>query len=119
LKFKKLWVWNAGIDLAAEIYDITGKGKFANDYGLKNQIQRAVVSISSNIAEGDERESNKQSAYFFKIAKASNAEVITQLNIANRIGYINDDLLLKLESQASKIGAGLHGLIKTRGGYKD
>lgn len=117
-KFKKLWVWQQAIDLAAEIYELTGKGRFAKDFGLRNQIQRAVVSIASNIAEGDERDSDKQSAHFFKIAKASNAEAITQLNIAQRIGYIDENVLLKLETLAMKIGAGLYGLIRARGGYK-
>jgi len=59
--FKNLWVWKEGVDLAAEIYSISKKGEFAKDYGLRNQIQRAVVSISSNISEGDERGSNRQS----------------------------------------------------------
>ena len=105
------------MELAEEIYQITQKGSFAKDFGLKDQIQRAVVSVVSNIAEGDERDSNKQSAYFFKIAKASNAEVITQLNLAKRIGYIEETNLKILEEKAMKIGAGLFRLIKARGGY--
>lgn len=116
-KFKQLWVWNEGVDLAAQIYEIGKNGEFAKDYGLRNQIQRAVVSISSNIAEGDERGSNRQSVYFFKISKASIAEVITQLHIAHRIGYIKKETLEKLEIKAMKISSGLHRMIEKRGGY--
>ena len=115
--FKNLWVWKEGINLAAEIYEVTQKGKFTNDYGLKNQIQRAVVSISSNIAEGEERDTNRQTVHFFKIAKASNAEVYTQLQIAHRIGYIDDITLRHLEGKCNMIGRGLYKLIQQKGGY--
>jgi len=115
--FKNLWVWKEGINLAAEIYEITKKGEFAKDYGLRNQIQRAVVSISSNIAEGEERDTIRQTAHFFKIAKASNAEVYTQLQIAHKIGYIDDTTLRQLEGKSNMIGTGLYKLIKQKGGY--
>ncbi|MFK7982367.1 MAG: four helix bundle protein [Saprospiraceae bacterium] len=115
--FKDLWVWKEGVNLAADIYTISKNGEFAKDYGLRNQIQRAVVSISSNISEGDERGSNRQSAYFFKIAKGSCAEVITQLHIAHRIGYIEKPELEKLEIKAMKISSGLYKMIEKRGGY--
>jgi len=84
---------------------------------LSNQIQRAAVSISSNIAEGDERGTNRQSVYYFFVAKGSAAEVITQLNIAHNIGYIDSETFTKLESKASQIGASLNSLIKARGGF--
>jgi len=116
-KFKTLWVWKEGITFAAEIYEITNQGAFAKDYGLRNQIQRAVVSIASNIAEGEERDSTKQTTHFFKIAKASNAEVFTQLQIAHKIGYIDEQTLQKLEGKSNMIGSGLYKLIKSRGGY--
>jgi len=116
-KFKTLWVWKEGITFATEIYKITNHGAFAKDYGLRNQIQRAVVSIASNIAEGEERDSTKQTTHFFKIAKASNAEVYTQLQIAHKIGYIDNETLLKLEGKSNMIGSGLYKLIKSRGGY--
>ncbi len=116
-KFKNLRVWDEGIKLAANIYHITKQSLFSKDFGLSNQIQRAVVSISSNIAEGDERGSNKEKVYFFNIAKGSTAEVITQLHIAHRIGYINDESFKKLEDQAEKIRASLKNLIQSKGGY--
>ena len=82
--------------------------------GLRNQIQRAGVSIPSNIAEGDERKSNKEAVYFFNIAKGSAAEVITQINIAYRIGYIDEMIFTKFENQAEKVRASLKNLIKSR-----
>lgn len=114
--FKELRVWQRGVALATEIYRITKKTPFARDYGLSNQIQRAAVSISSNIAEGDERGTNKESIRYFHIAKGSAAEVITQLNIAFNIDYIDKGTLKQLEGEAEIIRAGLKRLIQVRGG---
>ena len=114
--FKELHVWNDGINLSANIYHITRKEPFVRDFGLCNQIQRAAVSISSNIAEGDERGTNRESVHYFNIAKGSAAEVITQLNIAYKIGYINEQVLNRLEDDTEKIRASLKNLIKKRGG---
>ena len=113
-KFKELRVWQDSMDLVTGIYQITKKGKFAEDFGLKKQIQRAGVSIPSNIAEGDERKSNKEAIYFFNIAKGSAAEVITQINIAHRIGYIDETIFTKFENQTEKVRASLKNLIKAR-----
>lgn len=112
--FKNLRVWQNGISLAEAIYKITREGAFSKDFGLRNQIQQAVVSISSNIAEGDERSTSKESIYFFNIAKGSTTEVITQLHIANRVGYIDQTILEKLEEHSEKIRASLKNLIKAR-----
>ena len=114
--FKNLRVWQDATDLAVDIYNICKSQSFSNDHGLRNQIQRAAVSISSNIAEGDERGTNRESIHYFNIAKGSVAEVITQLNIAHRIEYIDLETLVKLENQAEKIRASLKNLIKARNG---
>lgn len=102
--------------MAEYIYKLTNRSDFEKDYGPKNQIRRAVVSISSNLAEGDERQSNKEAVYFFNVAKGSTAEVITQLHIAHRIGYIDKKALDYLEDKAEKIRASTKNLIKKRGG---
>ena len=112
--FKKLRVWQEGMQLAKSIYGVTKQGEFARDYGLKDQIQRASVSIPSNIAEGDERKSNKEAIRFFYISKGSTAEVITQLNLAYMIGYIDKKTLDVLEDKADKISATLRKLIDAR-----
>lgn len=112
--FKKLRVWQEGVSLATDIYKMTRREPFSKDFGLSNQIQRAAVSIASNIAEGDERGTNKESTYFFNVAKGSSAEVITQLNIAHNIGYIEKRTLEILEERTRKINASLKKLIKAR-----
>ncbi len=112
--FKELRVWSDSIDLATGIYKITSKKPFANDFGLSNQIQRAAVSIASNIAEGDERDTYKEALRFFKISKGSAAEVITQLNIAYRIGYLDENTFKRTEDFTEKIRASLKKLIKAR-----
>ena len=116
--FKELRVWRRGVALATDIYRSTKKMPFAKDYGLSHQIQRAAVSISSNIVEGDERGTNKESIRSFHVAKGSAAEVITQLNIAFNIDYIDKSTLEQLEGEAEIIRAGLKKLIQVRGGKK-
>jgi four helix bundle protein len=91
--FRKFRVWREAIDLTKDIYFLTSMAPFKNDYGLKDQIQRASVSIASNIAEGGDRVSSSQSVYFFNIAKGSSAEVITLLIIASEIKYIDQSKL--------------------------
>ncbi len=87
--FRELRVWRKAKDLAVNIYRMTRVGAFQRDHGLRDQMRRAAVSISSNIAEGDERFSNKESIRFLYIANASCAELITQITIAQEIGYID------------------------------
>jgi four helix bundle protein len=116
-QFKNLRVWQDSMGLAEKIYVITkGSDAFSRDYGLKDQIRRAVVSIPSNIAEGDERDSNRLAVHFFNISKGSAAEVMTQLNLAHRIGYIDQSTFETLEQEADIIRASLKNLIKARGG---
>ncbi|MCD4819015.1 MAG: four helix bundle protein [Candidatus Cloacimonetes bacterium] len=88
--FRKLEVWKISKNLAIEIYMLTNIGEFSKDYGLRDQIRRAVVSVSSNIAEGDENGSNRQSIRYFNIAKGSLSEVQTQAIIAYKIGYLKE-----------------------------
>lgn len=112
--FKELRVWKEGVELAVEIYRISKQEPFSGDFGLRNQIQRAVISISSNIAEGDERRTDRESVFYFNVAKGSAAEVITQLHIAKRIGYIDTATFETLEDKTEKIRASLKKLIQAR-----
>jgi len=113
-KFKELRVWQESINLATSIYPLSRNAPFSKDFGLCNQIQRAAVSVASNIAEGDERGTPKEAIRFFHIAKGSIAEVITQLHIAHQINYIEQETLESLENQSKKIQASLKKLIKVR-----
>lgn len=81
-RFEDIEAWQFSRELAKQIYGGTKQGQFAHDYGLKDQIQRAAVSIMSNIAEGFERGGNKEFLNFLSIAKGSCGEVRSQLYVA-------------------------------------
>ncbi len=81
--FRQLNVWQRSKKLAVEIYRLTQTERFSRDFGLRDQIRRAAVSIPSNAAEGDERGTNREAVRFFYIAKGSLAELETQLEIAH------------------------------------
>jgi len=112
--FQKLRVWQLAKKLAVEIYRLTSNTKLAKDFGLKDQMQRSAVSVASNIAEGDELGSDKQSIRYFYISKGSVAELTTQLIIANEIGYIDNVSVSSLLDDCDKISAMLSNLIKAR-----
>ena len=112
--FRDLRVWQRAKILAVAIYKVTEEGRLAKDFGLRDQMQRAAVSVCSNIAEGDERGSDRDSVRFFYIAKGSLAELITQLEIARDIEFISDQQLQPLEDECIQIGNMLGALIKAR-----
>ena len=105
--FEDLDVWKKAIGLSVNIYRLLRE---CRDYGFKDQICRASVSIPSNIAEGIERHSVKETVHFIHIAKGSCAEVRTQLIIASRIGYISAESLEELSEEAVSISRMLHSL---------
>jgi len=113
-KFRKLKVWQRGKDLAVSIYKTTGGGPFSRDFGLRDQIRRAAVSIPSNIAEGDELRTDKQGIRHFYIAKGSSAEVLTQAIIALEIGYLAEDNFNYIENECQAISSMLARLIQAR-----
>jgi four helix bundle protein len=112
--FQKLRVWQLAKEIAVNIYRLTRTKEFSKDYGLKDQIQRSAVSIASNIAEGDELGTDKLSIRYFYISKGSAAELMTQLIIANEIGYIDEIIKSNLVNECDKISAMLSKLIKAR-----
>ena len=113
-KFMELKVWQRAKDLVVYIYKITREGDIAKDFGFKDQIRRAAVSIPSNIAEGDELGSNKQAVRFFYIAKGSSAELLTQAVIALEIEYIDVDSFKHIKTECRAISGMLGRLIKVR-----
>jgi four helix bundle protein len=110
--FEDLDVWKKACDLAVKIYEIL---RDCRDYGLKDQMCRAAVSIPSNIAEGIERESKKETIHFLHIAKGSCAELRTQIHIAIRISLLDVEAGKQLRAEATDISKMLHGLIKSIG----
>jgi four helix bundle protein len=113
-KFQELNLWKKAKDLAVFIYKITNRGDFAKDFGFRDQIRRAAVSIPSNIAEGDELATDKQSVNYFYFAKGSSAEVLTQSIIALEIGYIKNKDFFHIDTESKAISAMLSKLIKSR-----
>lgn len=112
--FQKLQVWQLAKNLSVRIYKMTQHPDFANDYGFKDQMQRSSVSIPSNIAEGDELGTDRQSVKYFYIAKASSAELLTQIIIGNEIGYIESAIADELVGSCRIISVMLTKLIKAR-----
>lgn len=113
-RFQDLKVWQRAKELAVLIYKETSAGAFAKDCALRDQIRRAAVSISSNIAEGDEHGTDKQSVRFFYMARGSSAEVLTQSVIALEIGYFNNDIFEDIQERCKIISGMLTKLIKAR-----
>jgi len=107
-KFEDLDIWKESINLTKEIYHITSEGQFNKDFSFKDQIRRAIISISSNIAEGFERNNNNELIRFLIISKGSIGEARSQFFIALEIGYISqekfNDLNKKLKNLSKKIG---------------
>jgi four helix bundle protein len=94
---------------------LTDDNKFLQkDFGLKDQLRRASVSISSNISEGDELGTDKQAIRQFYIAKGSSAELYTQLIISGKIGYIKGEEMEFLTNECKGISGMLANLIKSR-----
>ena len=89
-RFEDLHIWQEAIKFAKDIYVLTDRPGLSNDFGLKNQMRDAAVSISSNIAEGFERRSRKEYLNFLNIAKASAGENRSQLFLAHEVGYIDE-----------------------------
>lgn len=88
-RFEDIEAWKRGRELRKSVYAETKRGEFAKDYGLKDQIRRAAVSITSNIAEGFERGGNREFLQFLSNAKGSCGEVRDQLYVALDEGYIS------------------------------
>jgi four helix bundle protein len=115
--FKDLIVWQNAKELAVEIYRITSKNKaFERDFSLRDQMRRSSVSVASNIAEGDERDTDKESVRFFYIAKGSLGELRTQIEIAYSIEYLTSDVFEALDSNCKQLGKMIGRLIQVRRG---
>jgi len=115
MRFENLEVWKRSKDLSVQIYR---ELKDIKDFTFRDQITRSSLSIPSNIAEGFERDSQKESVVFLSYAKGSCGELRTQVIIGMEIGYIKKEAGDKWLTEAFKISAMLAGLIKTRRNYK-
>ena len=112
-KFEDLKIWQDSVTIAVEIYALF---KDSKDFGFRDQIQRSSVSVPSNIAEGYDRQTNNEFIRFLRIAKASCAELRTQLIIAQRVGMVKDvDALIE---RTKSLSAMIQKLITYRDGLR-
>lgn len=112
-RFEDLIAWQKARLLTKAIYQVTKDGVFAKDFGLAGQMQRAAVSIMSNIAEGFERWGLGEFHQFLSVAKASCAELRSQLYIAHDVGYLEKEIFDQLMKQADEVGRIIGGLRAT------
>ena len=108
--FEDLEVWKRSCQVAVEVYELL---KHNRDFSFRDQMQRAAISISSNIAEGAERGSNKDFIRFLHIAKGSASELRSQLYIANKVNLIDGEKRRQLCQELMEISKTIHGLIKS------
>ena len=110
---KELLVWQKAMQLVVDVYNLIRLLPKEETYGLSNQMRRAAISIPSNIAEGNARSSQKDMVHFLYIAQGSRAELETQLELCELIGYISKERLEPVLMQTQEIGRMLSGLIKS------
>jgi four helix bundle protein len=113
-RFEDLIAWQKARELARQIYGATRSNRFSRDFGLCGQIQRASVSIMSNIAEGFERGRRPEFHQFLSTAKGSCAEVRAQLYVALDVGYLDQkefDQIMNLALEVTRILAGLRSAV--------
>jgi four helix bundle protein len=114
-RFEDLIAWQKARELTRQVYSQTGDGTFAKDFGLRDQIRRASVSIMSNLAEGFERGSQAEFHQYLVIAKGSCAEVRSQLYISKDVGHLSDKAfndLMATATELSKIIGGLRASVQ-------
>jgi len=114
-RFEDLIAWQKARDLTKQIYLLTRNSAFSRDFGLRGQIERASVSVMSNLAEGFERGGRTEFHQFIVIAKASCAEVRSQLYVALDVGYITREQfesVMNLADEVSRVIGGLRTAIK-------
>ena len=110
--FRELRVWNKAMDLATLIYSVTAAFPKSEIYGLTSQMRRAAVSIASNIAEGSVRGTRKDFKQFVTIARGSNSELQTQLELARRLEFGIASQVAEAEELTNAVGQMLSGLSK-------
>jgi len=98
--FEDLDIWKLSIRLASDIFKLSQKGKLEKDFGTKDQIRRASLSVSSNIAEGFEYNNNKQFLRFLNYAKGSLGELRSQIYLLKEVNYIDDKEFQDLTNQS-------------------
>ena len=110
--FEEITAWQQGRELVREVYRVTSTGSFRKDYGLRDQIRRAAVSVVSNVAEGFERGGNKEFIQYLYHAKGSCGEVRTQLYVSRDLEYLSEDTFKQLRKLTIRTSELIWGLIR-------
>lgn len=110
--FEDLLLWQKAHQAILHLYKLTEGEVFSRDFALKNQMRRAAISISSNIAEGHDRKSNKEFCHFLTISKASSSELRSQLILAKDLNYISEREFLQLKQNLIEVNKMAAGLIR-------
>ena len=110
-RFEDIKAWQVARDLVSAVYRVSRNGKFEKDFGFRDQIQRASVSVMANIAEGFERGSDKEFHRFLYIAKGSAGEVRSHLFVALDLGYVTSDEFEDLRARSEEVAKALSGFI--------
>ncbi len=113
--FEDLDIWKDGLNLSLQVYK---EHKDCRDFSFRDQLQRSAISIPSNIAEGFERQTNKEFIQYLFIAKGSCGELRTQLIIALKLNIIKEEIASILIQETKKISAKIYKLIEYRKSYK-
>ena len=111
-RFEDIQAWQEARKFVKDIYDVTNKGNITKDYSLRDQIRRASVSVMSNIAEGFERQTDKEFKRFLFISKGSAGEIRSLLFILKDLSMIDEKLYLSLNKRITEISKMIGGLIK-------
>lgn len=111
-RFEELKCWISARALVKDLYELTGRNELSKDYALKDQMRRAAISIMSNIAEGFERGGNKEFVNFLSIAKASAAELQSQLYIALDAKYLDEATFNHLSNQINSTSKSIGAFIR-------
>ena len=111
-RFENIEAWKKARILTNMVYEVSGTGAFSKDFGLRDQIRRASVSVMSNIAEGYERDGKKEFIHFLKIAKGSVGEVRSQCYIAFDRQYMSSETFEGLIQKTTEISKLIAGFIK-------
>ncbi len=111
-RFEDIEAWQTARELSRDIYKVSNQGAFSKDYALRDQIRRACISIMSNIAEGFERDGNKEFLQFLSNATASSGEVASQLYVALDQEYVEPDVFQDLYALTRRTGRMIAGLMR-------
>jgi len=111
--FEDLIVWQKAIEFVKTVYLITNEGDLKRDFGLRDQMRRAAVSIPTNIAEGFERSSRKEYLLFLNIAKGSAGETRSLVRVGLEVGYFSKDTHEELREAALTLSRFLHNQISS------